>query len=100
MRLIYKQILLPIKLVSIVLILTGIGLELWNLSANFLTTQISNSLHSIIWFARFVVGAHLIEGIIAAYLAPRKNKIAFKYAAYTFFVGTVGLLELFDSENE
>lgn len=42
---------------------------------------------------------HFIEGIIAAYKAPLKNKIPINYGIYTFFVGTVGLLELFDKQD-
>jgi len=43
---------------------------------------------------------HLVEAIIAAAYAPSRQKKPIVYATYTFFVGTVGLLELFDQEDE
>jgi hypothetical protein len=46
------------------------------------------------------LSAHFLESIIAAYYAPSKDKIAFQYAVYTFFVGTVGLIELFDHDAQ
>ncbi|MCS6283625.1 MAG: hypothetical protein HUM72_24125, partial [Dolichospermum sp.] len=36
---------------------------------------------------------------IAAYYAPTRNQTAIKYATYTFFVGTVGLLELWENQD-
>ena len=48
---------------------------------------------------RVAVGAHLIEAIIAAFNAGSKDKIWYKYGVYTFFVGTIGLMELFDREE-
>ncbi|MDJ0677367.1 MAG: hypothetical protein QNJ36_18640 [Calothrix sp. MO_167.B42] len=100
MKLVHKPTLLTIKLISTVLILGGMGLELWNISTKFIHTQIPDNLHIIFWFERFAISAHLIEGMVAAYLAPQRNKIPWKYAAYTFFVGTVGLLELFEPEKK
>ncbi|HEY9666326.1 MAG TPA: hypothetical protein V6C91_05945 [Coleofasciculaceae cyanobacterium] len=42
------------------------------------------------------IAIHFVEGFIAAYKAPSRKKMPFQYGTYTFFVGTVGLLELFD----
>jgi pilus assembly protein TadC len=84
-----------VKVISTVLITAAIGLELWNIY-----NQIPSSLNLIVWLERFAITAHLIEAAIAAFYASTKNKIPIKYATYTFFVGTVGLLELFAKKEE
>ena len=94
-----KNIVISIKFISTILIAGAIGLELWNIYTIFTNTDIPNILHPVFWIERFVVVIHLIEGVIAAYFAPSHNKIPFKYGIYTFFVGTVGLLELFDKDG-
>ncbi|HEY9728203.1 MAG TPA: hypothetical protein V6D50_17265 [Chroococcales cyanobacterium] len=87
-----------IKVVSVILITSAIGLELWNTYALLTNSQIPSSLNPVILIERFAMTVHFVEGVIAAYKAPSKKKIPIKYGAYTFFVGTVGLLELFESE--
>ncbi|NEO99883.1 MAG: hypothetical protein F6K58_14620 [Symploca sp. SIO2E9] len=94
-----KNIVTVIKLISTVLIFSAIGLEIWNLHAALTEQKIPNSLYPIFWVGRFAIVMHLIEGSIAAFYAPSKRKIPIKYGVYTFFIGTVGLLELFE-ENE
>ncbi|HEY9634751.1 MAG TPA: hypothetical protein V6D14_15215 [Coleofasciculaceae cyanobacterium] len=56
----------------------------------------SSSLSSIFWIERFAIFIHLVEGVIAASYAPSRKNMPIKYGIYTFFVGTVDLLELFD----
>lgn len=90
-----KKIVTIIKCVSTVLIFSAIGLELWHLYAVLNDQKILTSLYPILWVGRFAVVMHLIEGSVAAFYAPSKRKIPIKYGVYTFFVGTVGLLELF-----
>ena len=94
-----KNIVVSIKFISTLLITCAIGLELWNIYAIYTQAQIPNFLHPVFWIERFAVISHLIEGIIAAYFAPLHNKTPLKYGIYTFFVGTVGLLELFEKTN-
>ncbi|MBD2210048.1 hypothetical protein H6G64_12215 [Calothrix sp. FACHB-156] len=89
-----------IKVLSIVLISSAIGLELWNIYAITHNIQVPSSLNPIFWFERFAVFCHLIEAIIAGFYAPSRKKLPIQYATYTFFVGTVGLLELFDKSKE
>ncbi|MBW4488567.1 MAG: hypothetical protein KME12_12330 [Trichocoleus desertorum ATA4-8-CV12] len=84
-----------IKVISTVLITGAIALEFWNLYASLTHLSIPSSLTPVFWVERFAVTAHLIEGAIAAVLAPSRNKLPLQYGTYTFFVGTVGLLELF-----
>lgn len=89
-----------IKIISTILITSAIGLELWNIYAVLNNNQIPTSLNPIIWLERFALTAHLIEATIAAVYASTKNQMPIQYGTYTFFVGTVGLLELFAKEEE
>lgn len=96
-----KQTIYPIiKVISTVLITSAIGLELWNIYAVINNIQVPSSLNPIFWIERFAVSCHLVEAVIAAFYAPSKSKMPIQYATYTFFVGTVGLLELFNKENK
>lgn len=88
-----------IKILSIVLITGAIGLELAKIFGLLNTNEIPNNLTPIFAIARFALIAHLFEGIVAAIYAGQKNKLPFQYGIYTFFVGTVGLVELFRQEN-
>jgi hypothetical protein len=94
-----RQFFKIIKAISIVLITSAIGLEGWNAYALITNTKIPSSLHPIFGIERVAIAIHLIEGVIAAYNAPSRKKTPIKYGTYTFFVGTVGLLELFDKEK-
>lgn len=94
-----QNIVTSIKVISIILITCAIGLESWNLYAIYTQTHIPNIPCPIFWIERVAVISHLIEGIIAAYFAPSRNEIPIKYGIYTFFVGTVGLLELFKEDK-
>ena len=96
-----KQTISPIiKVISIVLISSAIALELWNIYAVTNNITVPSSLNPIFWIERFAVGCHLVEAAIAAFYAPFRNKMPIQYATYTFFVGTVGLLELFAKEDK
>ncbi|MBW4555590.1 MAG: hypothetical protein KME59_06570 [Trichormus sp. ATA11-4-KO1] len=88
-----------VKFISTILITSAIGWELWNVYAAITNIHISSNLNFIFWIERFAVTAHLIEAVIAAFYAPIKQKMPIKYAIYTFFVGTVALLELFAQEE-
>jgi hypothetical protein len=94
-----KKLFKIIKVISTVLITSAIGLELWNIYALITNRTIPSGLNPIFWLERFAVASHFVEGMIAAYKAPSRNKMPFKYGIYTFFVGTVGLLELFDEQG-
>lgn len=85
-----------IKVVSTILITGAIGLEAWNRYAVLAHQTVPSSLIPVFWIERFALISHFIEAIIAAGYAPSKNKLPLSYGIYTFFVGTVGLLELFD----
>lgn len=88
-----------IKVISTVLISCAIGWELYNIYATLTDQAIPNSLNPVFWVERFALIAHFIEGVIAAFYAPSKGKIPVSYCIYTFFVGTVGLFELFEEKE-
>ncbi len=89
-----------VKIISTVLITSAIGLELWNIYAVLSDIYVPSSLNPVFWIERFAITSHFIEGIIAAFYAPSRKKMPIKYATYTFFVGTIGLLELFNQEKD
>jgi hypothetical protein len=89
-----------IKVISVVLITSAIGLELWDIYALLNNNKIPSSLTALLWVGRFAITAHLIEAIIALFYASSKDKMPVQFSIYTFFVGTVGLLELFTRSDE
>lgn len=95
----YKTIFTLIKIISVILITSALGLESWTTYVLITHRTLPSYLNPILWFERFAMTIHFIEGIVAAYKAPARNEIAINYAIYTFFVGTVGLLELFDKRD-
>ncbi|MDF5720006.1 MAG: hypothetical protein PUP91_05865 [Rhizonema sp. PD37] len=94
-----KKFFPPLKMLSIFLITGAIGLEIWNIYAVINEIIVPRSLQPIFWIERFAVITHLIEGLIASFFAHSKKKIPIIYGVYTFFVGTIGLLELFDDSG-
>ncbi|MTJ46802.1 hypothetical protein [Dolichospermum sp. UHCC 0259] len=96
-----KEKLFPIfKIISIALITSAIGLELWNIQTSITNSQLPSILTPPLIIAHIALSAHFLEALIAAYYAPERNQISIKYAAYTFFVGIFGLLELFNNDQE
>ena len=90
------RIFATIKVISITLMCGAIGLELWHLLALMTDWTIHSFLNPVFWIERSAIAIHLVEAMIAAFYAPTKQKPSIQYGTYTFFVGTVGLLELFD----
>ncbi|AVH65995.1 hypothetical protein CDG77_03455 [Nostoc sp. 'Peltigera membranacea cyanobiont' 213] len=99
LKFIKKNIFPFVKVISTVLITSAIGLESWNIYAVLTNSNVPSSLNPIFWIERFAMTCHFIESIIAAFYAPSIKKIPIQYAIYTFFVGTIGLLELFDRDD-
>jgi hypothetical protein len=91
---IFKTIATIIKVISTIFISAAIGWELWNIY-----TVTPSSLNFIFWLERFAITAHLIEAVIGGFYAGRKQETPIKYGIYTFFVGTVALMELFAPEE-
>jgi hypothetical protein len=84
-----------IKLLSTLITTGAIGLQAFNIFELLTKQEIPTTLNLLIHLAYIPIIAHLIEALIAAYYAPLKNHNRLKYSLYTFFTGTVGLLELF-----
>lgn len=85
-----------IKVLSTILITSAIGLELSNIYALLIHSHLPSFLNPIFGLGRFAMAVHFVEGVIAASSATSRNKMPIRYGAYTFFVGTVALLELFE----
>jgi hypothetical protein len=84
-----------IKVLSIVLITSALGLELWNLAVQDIYGLPNHWLKVVFAVGRFALICHGIEGAISAFYASSRNQAPVKYSIYTFFVGTIGLVELF-----
>lgn len=92
-----SQIVTGVKRVSTILITSVVSLEFLNIVLGYNT--LLHVLMPLLWFGRVAVAIHLVEGIIAAAIAQSQHKSPFRYAVYTFFVGTVGLFELMDDDR-
>ncbi len=86
---------LLIKVISTLLITSALGLELWIFASGSLPDVPIPGFKIAVYFARFALISHAIEGWIAAGLAPSRQQSPLRCSIYTFFVGTVGLVELF-----
>ncbi|MBD2690544.1 hypothetical protein [Anabaena catenula] len=89
-----------IKLISIAVIASAICLEIWDIQTLTTNHHLPIILNPILIIARLALSAHFVEGIIAACYAPAKNHQPIHYGVYTFFVGTIGLLELFENHSQ
>lgn len=94
-----KKLFTIIKFISIPLITSAIGLEIWNIQIVTTNNQLPSILTPALIIAHIALSAHFVEGIIVAFYAPSQNQHPLKYGTYTFFVGTVGLLELWENRD-
>lgn len=92
-------IITTIKITSVILILGGIGLESWSIYAQFSNLVLPKLIQVLSWVVWVPLGAHFLEAMVAAVLASRQGKGVLGYSFYTFFVGTVGLWELMDQDE-
>ena len=81
------------------LIVGVLGLELRNLYAVQSQMTPFDLPFPLLWIGRFALVAHFLEGIVAFIYAPSRNQPAIASGIYTFFVGTVGLVELFELQE-
>jgi len=81
-----------VKVLACVVISVALGLELWNILTE---GSLFSDWRIFFYLGRLALISHGIEGIIAAFYAPSKGKSPLTTGVYTFFVGTVGLVELF-----
>jgi hypothetical protein len=94
-----KFLLTTIKIISTMLIVGVLGLELRNLYAVQSQMTPFELPFPLLWIGRFALVAHFLEGMIAFIYAPSRNQPAIASGIYTFFVGTVGLVELFELQE-
>lgn len=94
-----KQLYSVIKVVSPIVICSALGLEIWTLYRLQAESPAPNLPTGLFWFERFALTAHFLEGIVASVLASSRKKSPISYGIYTFLVGTVGLLELFEKPD-
>lgn len=85
-----------IKITSTLLISGAIMLEAWNDISHFLDRTLPDLFKWVIIIGRVALISHLLEAIVAGFSAKNQGKNTLKSAVYTFFVGTVGLLEVLD----
>ena len=86
-----------VKVFSCILISGALGLELWNILAQ---GSLFPAWQFLFYLGRLALIGHLIEGIVAAFYAPSKGRLPLGTGVYTFFVGTVGLVELFQQPQK
>ncbi|GAB4533629.1 MAG: hypothetical protein Tsb0014_19230 [Pleurocapsa sp.] len=92
-----KTIFTLIKIASTILITNALLLELWNIYLSATGNSLPNQLNPLLWLGTLALLAHLIEALIAAFNASSRQKNPLTYGIYTFFVGFVGLSELFEN---
>ena len=88
-----------IKVISTILITSALGLESWNIYLHLTNASLPTQLNSVFLVVNIVLITHVIEGIIAALNANLRQENPLKYGIYTFFVGFVGLQELFSEST-
>jgi RsiW-degrading membrane proteinase PrsW (M82 family) len=88
------QLLSAIEITSTILMTGAIALEFGNLYYQLTVRQPLDSLYPILAIARFAMACHLVEAVISTFYASKRHQMPIKYAIYTFFVGTVGLLKI------
>jgi len=89
-----------IKVISTILLTSALGLELCNFLTGFFNTANLHWLNWVVIIERLAIIIHGAEALIASCYASSKNQHPLQYGIYTFFVGTVGLVELFQDQTD
>ncbi len=90
-----------IKVVSSILMSGAIVLQAWDLTLGIDWAALPGWFYGAFWYARCAAAIHLVEGIAAAvWVTKRPEHQSLSYGIYTFFVGTVGLQELWDTRSK
>lgn len=88
-----------IKLLSTVLIIGFLGIAGWNFYATGNNATIIDLPQWVIWWGYFAIFAHFLEAIAASIYAYFHQKNVLLTGIYVFFVGTVGLGEVFGKQD-
>ncbi|MEM9538734.1 MAG: hypothetical protein AAGA60_04395 [Cyanobacteria bacterium P01_E01_bin.42] len=91
-----NKVLIFIKVLSTVLVTGAIALDSWIVTHSLPVSELPHLFRLLFWFTIFALGSHLLEGIIGAVVAFRREKNAIAAGFYIFFTGTVGLLEVLE----
>lgn len=91
------RLLNPVKVFSSVLVFGALGLELWNILAG---GSLFSDWKLVFYLGRLVLVSHGLEAIIAVVYAGSKGQSPVVTGIYTFLVGTVGLMELFQPREK
>jgi hypothetical protein len=89
-----------IKIASSLVITSALGLLGWNLFLHLQGASLPSNLTSLFRLGSFILVAHGVEGMIAAFKASAYNQKPIPWVVYTFFVGFVGLQELVNQESD
>ena len=88
-----------VKFIAPILMLGAIALDA-KFTYLFLHNQeIPKLLIALFIIATLAILTHVIEAVIAGFLARDKEKNPLLYGIYTFFIGTIALYELLESES-
>ena len=94
------QVLSAIAIISTVLITSALGLVGGKIYLQLQGKSLPDSLNTIFWLASIALIAHAIQGAIAAFKANSSDLNPVTYGIYTFFVGTVALLKLSETNSK
>ncbi len=94
-----KLLIWSIKILSTVLIIGFLGIAGWNFYARANNAAIIDLPQWGLWWGYFAIFAHFLEAIAAAIYAYFQQKNALLTGIYVFFVGTVGLGEVFEKQD-
>ncbi|EGJ32443.1 MULTISPECIES: hypothetical protein [Moorena] len=95
-----NQLFYLIKITSTILITCALGLEIWYIYLQLTHGSLPSNLYAALCLGSIALISHFIEGVIAAFKANSCDKNPINYGIYTFFVGFVGLWELFNPTSE
>ena len=87
-----------VKFIAPIVMLGAIALDGNFISLYLNDQEIPKFLIALVIISNLIIVSHGIEGVIAGFLAKDKAKNPLLYGIYTFFVGTIALYELLESE--
>lgn len=88
-----------IKVTSIIVVTVAIALDLVDFYLSSQQATLASNLNFWLWVGNIILFAHAIEVAIAVPKARFQGKNPIFYGIYTFFVGFVGLKELFQQDS-
>lgn len=97
----FKQLAIKIiKLLSPLVIVTALILDGNFIYSRVYHLEINKLLTALTIIGTVAVVIHLIEAIMAFFLAKNQQDNPLFYSIYTFLIGTIGLYELIEKQNK